>query len=296
MYSNKIAVAVKSGGKILREFGDKVYVPFGSEYSVLVKNQHTQKAVVKISIDGKYVDDGQGFIVNGGRDIEIERFVKSLDRGNKFKFIERTSKVEDHRGIKIDDGLIRIEFQYEKMQPVVEHINHYIQHHYHDDYWHSPYYYGRRRPYGPYWSGETRLLSSGGVGSVGGSASGSVGSASAFNCTTTPTFGGSGEGEASLTVSSANIMRGIPQNAVQNDTGITVQGSESKQKFVTAYVGELETQSYSMVIHLLGETGQGKVSQPITVKHKQTCGTCGHQNKASAKFCSECGAGLEVFA
>lgn len=290
MYSNKLAFAVKSGGKILREFGDKVYVPFGSEYSVLIKNQHTQKAVVKISIDGQYVDNGQGFIVNGGRDLEIERFVKSLERGNKFKFIERTSKVEDHRGIKIDDGLIRVEFQFEKMQPVVEHINHYIQHHYHNDYWHSPYYYGIRRPDRPYWSGETRLLSSsGGKGSSLGS--GVVGSASAFNCST-PTISGNAGESASFTASSGDVLRGIPQN----DAGITVQGGESQQKFVTAYVGELETQSYSMIIHLLGETGQGKVSQPITVKHKQTCGTCGHQNKAAAKFCSECGAGLEVFA
>ena len=38
MYLNKVAVAIKSNGKVLREQGDNVYIPFGSEYSIQVKN------------------------------------------------------------------------------------------------------------------------------------------------------------------------------------------------------------------------------------------------------------------
>ena len=38
MYLQKLAVAVKVNGKVLREVGDTVYIPFGSEYSILIKN------------------------------------------------------------------------------------------------------------------------------------------------------------------------------------------------------------------------------------------------------------------
>jgi hypothetical protein len=34
MYSNKLAVAIKANGKVLREFKDEVYIPFGQEYSL----------------------------------------------------------------------------------------------------------------------------------------------------------------------------------------------------------------------------------------------------------------------
>jgi rRNA maturation endonuclease Nob1 len=77
-----------------------------------------------------------------------------------------------------------------------------------------------------------------------------------------------------------------------SDVGITVPGSHSSQKFSTAYVGALESVKHSMVFKLFG----GTMPKPITVKHKPKCVTCGKQNKATAKFCTECGTALEIFA
>ena len=37
MYANKLVASLKANGKILREFKDNVYIPFGSEYSFLLK-------------------------------------------------------------------------------------------------------------------------------------------------------------------------------------------------------------------------------------------------------------------
>jgi hypothetical protein len=54
MYSNKLVASIKSNGKILREFNDKVYVPFGTEYSILIKNLNTVRASVNIFVDGTY--------------------------------------------------------------------------------------------------------------------------------------------------------------------------------------------------------------------------------------------------
>lgn len=121
MYSNKLAIAVKVNGKVLREFGDQVYVPFGSEYSIFIKNLNSVKALVSISIDGRDIGDGTQFVIYPNNSIDIERFLPkgNKKRGNKFKFIERTSKVEAHRGVGVEDGLVRVEYQFEKVEPLI---------------------------------------------------------------------------------------------------------------------------------------------------------------------------------
>ena len=116
MYNNKAAVAIKVNGKVLREFKDTVYIPFGSEYSILLKNLNTVRALINVYIDGDNVVPG-GLVLNAGQEVDLERAIRNgnMSEGNRFKFIERTSNIEDHRGIKLEDGLIRIEFQFEKV-------------------------------------------------------------------------------------------------------------------------------------------------------------------------------------
>ena len=78
-------------------------------------------------------------------------------------------------------------------------------------------------------------------------------------------------------------------------SGITAPGSVSDQKFQTASWFATEVEEHVMVMRLLGETETGKeIQQPVTVKHMPVCKMCGHKNKAKAKFCVECGAGLEI--
>jgi hypothetical protein len=82
-----------------------------------------------------------------------------------------------------------------------------------------------------------------------------------------------------------------------NDAGITVSGSRSNQRFSTTTMGAMDPEKFSMVIRLLGETPDNKpVIKSVTVKTKPKCVTCGRQNKATAKFCVECGTALEIFA
>lgn len=114
MYSNNFAAAIKVGGKILREFGDTVYLPFGSEYAIRLKNLGSTRAKVKIEIDGRCVT-GFGLVLRAGETSDLERFISNgdLSGGNRFKFIERTSTIESHRGIEVDDGIISISYQFE---------------------------------------------------------------------------------------------------------------------------------------------------------------------------------------
>lgn len=246
MYESKLAAAIKVKGKVLREFKDTVYVPFGSEYSILLKNLHTTRAVVNVFIDGDDMVPG-GIVLNAGQEVDLERSVKNgnLNEGNKFKFIERTGSVEQHRGTKLEDGLVRVEFQFEQPARPIS--------------WNTSQISGSIYPQG----GILRGFDS-------------------------PQYG---------TTCSVNSLSASATSATMdsfiNDVGITVPGSKSEQKFSTTYVGALESTKHSMVFKILG--GEA-VKQAVTVKHKPKCVTCGKHNKATAKFCVECGTALEIFA
>lgn len=282
MYSNKLAVALKSAGKVLREFKDQVYVPFGTEYSILIKNLNSVRASVKVSVDGQDATDGTSLIINPNSELELERFIRNsnLNEGNRFKFIERTNKIEENRGIGVEDGLVRVEFQFEKtldlekLKEEFEKMKKEVHHHYHHHY--DRYVWPYRDPYNPHYpwytcgSSSTENMVGDKVKTRGllDGVHGTITSAQSFN------------------TGSASVV---------NDAGITVPGSKSEQKFTIVKDFPLETEKHVIVLRILGETQQGKqVQQAITVKAKQKCSTCGHINKATSKFCTECGTALEL--
>ncbi len=256
-YRDKMVVAVKVGGKILRENDGRVTIPFGSEFSILLKNLESRKASVKVSIDGKDVLSGRSLLIDLNSSMELERFVDSLDRGNRFKFIQKTQEIVDHRGDRIDDGIIRVEFAFEQ---VVRHVvtteehHHYYHHHYHD-YW-PRYHPGRPYcgPYGTYTSGHGQGTSYKGL--------------------------------------SNNITYNAMASNINPDEGITVKGSESIQRFQQGYIGTLDP-SEVIIIRLCGEKLTGvKVDVPIFVKDKLECGTCGRKTESISNFCGNCGTAL----
>ena len=267
MYNQKLVASIKSKGQVLREFKDTVYIPFASEYSILLKNLNTVRAVVNVFIDGENVVPG-GLVIDPGRTVDLERWIKNgnLSEGNKFKFIERTSAIEDGpRGIKLEDGLVRVEYQFELSQPVIQPI------------WDASKIYGNVYAQG----GITRGVKMSGV-------SGSTGDWAGPTSATYSSVTASG-----ATLNSVNVSA----QSFANETGITVPGSKSTQTFVTAHVGALDTTVHNIVLKLVGDLGNNKpVTKPVTVAHKPKCVTCGKQNKTHAKFCSECGTALEIFA
>jgi hypothetical protein len=177
----------------------------------------------------------------------------NLSQGNRFKFIERTAGIEQHRGIKIDDGLIRIEYEFERPQFV------------------------RRDPNWGYKSG-SELIGGNYSSMYRGSDSfmKGVGSNSLRAC-------------CSATMDSATVDRSV------NDAGITVPGSVSDQQFSTVYNFNGDGSKQVMVLKLLGETENNKpVQAPVYVTSKPKCVTCGTTNKATNKFCSQCGTSLQI--
>jgi hypothetical protein len=288
MYNQKLVASIKVNGKILREFKDQVYIPFGSEYSFLIKNLNTVRAVVNVFVDGKNAVPG-GLVVDPGRSVDLERWIKNgnLTAGNRFKFIERTAAIEDGpRGIKQEDGLVRIEYQFEIPRPVFN-IS---------DVWghtgavagssvwgNTGAYYGTNMPRSFNVNGALR-----GVDYSAGESTKAAATA-AINSTLQ---------SMNISASGASLHDGMAtMDSFANDVGITVPGSKSDQKFTETTVGALDPAKHTIVLHLVGDLGHNKpVDQPVTVKHKPKCVTCGKQNKATAKFCTECGTALEIFA
>jgi hypothetical protein len=297
VYSEKFVATIKVNGKILRENKEVVALPFGSEYSIYLKNQNTVRAVVRVYINGEDATDGLGLIVGPNQTMELERFVKNqnFNKGNRFKFIERTGAIEEHRGIGIDDGLVRVEYTFEKVQPQPTIT------------WTT-----NTWPYTTYYN--YSICQSGSIGGANdninlGGLSGTVTTSSSAACNVNNTSYGVSSPRESFTKSSntrsmgaQNMLRSAQvkqqsmdfQETSLNDAGITVPGSESRQKFSWGSWFPTEDVSHAIVLKLVGKVGQKEVIQPVTVKAKPTCTTCGKVNKANAKFCNQCGTALEL--
>jgi len=115
VFKENLVCVIKNHGNILREIDGIVYLPFTSDYSILLKNLNSRRASVNISIDGKDVLDNKSLIIEPNSETELEGFLDGSAAKNKFKFIQKTKEIKDHRGDYIDDGMIRIEFAYEKV-------------------------------------------------------------------------------------------------------------------------------------------------------------------------------------
>jgi len=118
VYENKLIAVIKHNNNILREDKDLVYLPFDSEYSILFKNKNISRCAVNIEIDGKDVLSNNKIIIPSNSEEEVDGFMDNTGViKNKFKFIKKTEQISNYRGDRIDDGIINIQFQFEKIIP-----------------------------------------------------------------------------------------------------------------------------------------------------------------------------------
>jgi len=274
MYNKKLVASIKSGGKIMREDGDTVYLPFGGEYSVLLKNLNSVRALVNIEVDGQDVVDG-GLVIQPNQTVDLERFIVNgnLNEGPRFKFIEKTGEISDYRGDRLEDGIIRVSYQFEvPFTPFTYDWNYQP--------WDSGYNPNANKPktYGGTsgtTTGQRKMMrSSGGT------------SSAIYSAQVGSSVDGASQPEQEVYTSGALNF------APQNDNGITVHGNKSSQKFQTTTIGMLELDKHVICLNLKGFVGEHKVSAPVTVKRKLKCETCGKSNPSVNNCCSKCGTNL----
>ena len=256
MYNNKVAAAIKVNGKVLREHKDTVYIPFGEEYTILFKNLNSVRAQFRVSIDGTEMTGETWMVVKPNSEFELERSIV----GNNFDQGNRFKFIERTEAIESGPRGIQVadglvRIEYQFEVPQVQ-------------YYTSQYLGYGHRP---------GVLRSAGV-------SGSMGNASYDRAISKG---------ASSSIATDNAVYSATAAC---DMGITVAGSVSSQQFQSVKSFTVEPTIHVMVIRLAGETTTGiQVVEPVTVKAKPTCTTCGHVNKALSNFCSTCGTSLIVF-
>jgi hypothetical protein len=139
-------------GQVQKELANGcVPIPFGTNYSLRLRNKNDRRAVVKFSIDNENVS-GAGFIVPANDYIDIKRHADK-DCGFKFVDLDSPEAVDAGKNGANEDkvkGVIEARFYLEKKieQPKEVHIHHY------DHYYPQPYigqpYIPWRDPYKPY--------------------------------------------------------------------------------------------------------------------------------------------------
>lgn len=267
MYHQNFVAVLVCGGDILREFdGNTVRIPFGSDYSIRLKNKEARKAVASVEVDGTSATEMGPIIVPGGETVELEGFMGPDGRvTHKFRFIQKTTEISKYRGDKIDDGIITIQFQFEQHDPI--HIDH---HHHHHNYpcpkpWCPPKFGGILR-------------------GMGGEQYGSDDIRYATSC--------SASDSPSISSCSPADFKSLPVS----DEGITVKGAKSDQNFVVGHTKPLESNVYTISLRLRGVVHDGKVKgpvrKPILVRTKLRCTSCGRVSSSGSQFCSNCGTAL----
>jgi len=258
MYRAGLVAVIVANGKIVREMNSAgtstVYLPFGCEYSIRFKNNETRRAVVSVEIDGQDVLSGHQLVVDANSESEVKGF---LDAGgnvakNAFRFIEKTKEISDHRGDKINDGIVRIEFQFE--EPYIPPYNPPRL----KKTWPSP------QPQPPIWY-----------------------ESNSYGCDSLRSTNVSMESKTCGSVQS--LAYKTKEMIPDNDAGITVAGSHVNQKFGTTYTGRLDPTKHVIVFELKGAKSDGQpIVQPVLTRQKVQCPTCGRHAKSSARFCSNC--------
>lgn len=274
-FQEKFVAVVLSQGKILRENRkngfDEISIPFGSDYSLRFKNLNSERVLISVSIDGTDVLSGSKIVVNPNESMDLQGFLENDVVKNKFRFIEKTENVKNHRGDKIDDGIIRIEYQFEK-KPVIKHIvkeyidyvpvKRYLYPSPYDYPWYPSHPWDR---YGTWCSTD-------------------------FGCSSDNI----GSSDQSSVLRSGNFSKSESlTNDDANNEGITVKGEETSQKFSNTYVNDLEETKNVILFKLVGTKNNEKIVKPITTKEKITCSSCGKRNKSNFQFCNNCGTFLK---
>ena len=266
VYKNNFIVIVKCNGKVMREQNGAVTLPFGSEYSIMLKNKDSRKAVASVEIDGEDVMNGHKYIVPANTSVELKGFLKGLNAKNKFRFIKKTEEISDFRGDRLDDGLIRVEFWYEEKysSPLVWYPSINFNYEFkNNDY---------TIDYNDTSGGPTQY-------------------------TFTSNFCSSNIDSGLSNCNIGESRKEVIKNKIPEDEGITVKGSKTDQQFNYGSVGTLEINSSVIIIELKGTTKRaGKVMEvrkPITVSYRKQCSSCGKKWRSSMSFCGNCSTALD---
>jgi hypothetical protein len=263
VYKNNFIAVVKHKGRIMRDRNGVVRMPFGSEYSILLKNKDSRTAIARISVDGEDVMGGHRYIIPGKSQRELTGFLKGLNATHKFRFIKKTKQIARYRGDRLDDGMVEVEFWYEQAVTTP-----WVIYDAGKECWPDPPDY-----------------------TFGDSTAGRFQSSFTSHSTNFHQVQSSSPRIKSSITTSCNV------STPKRDEGITVKGSKAHQNFQYGNVGTLESHSSTIIIRLRGTVRKRGKTRPvkkvIATRSRIQCTTCGRKWRSHLKFCGNCSTALD---
>lgn len=277
-YKNRFAAVIKVKGRhVAEESGGVFRVPFGSSYSIFMKNMDTRKALVYATIDGEDVLNGNALVIDANSTQELGGYMRGQIEKFDFKFMRKTADVSEHRGDRIDDGIIRIEFAFEEGV----HLRFDAPVHMHSESMHLKHWH---------YDVVDRIDETLPEHTIQGMMTESSSSESCSN-RSVKSFGNfvttNHAGDSSLDFSASYA----PDTQEQ---GYSVPGASRNVPYRYASIGSVGP-SEVLILRLVGATKSGAhIQQPTVTRTHKTCSTCHKSNTYQATYCMRCGANLEA--
>ena len=278
-YSQRFVISLLVNGRVQKEFNDgTVELPFGSEYTLRLRNKHKdRRAVCKLFIDGDERSKN-GYVIQPNSYVDIRN--DSYGQGFMLvhpESVEAQDEGKDRRNTERLNGVIEGRFYLEKEVPVKE-----VHHHHH----HHP----RPRPWpwrAPYYLDSNAVEAKGGPSGQSASATfGLSADAGSVECSAE---------SAQHTNSSRSRKHKLMKSAnLETVAGVTVDAGDKGQRFRAVDI-DLEGDFVTVKLLVKGIVGTEATEVAEIVDSSQTksgsyCPNCGAKRKPRrANFCGNCG-------
>lgn len=242
MHANDIVISlVDDSKKPLREHDfqkeeyarkAKVFLPFDTEYKILIKNQSDRRIKLDVEIDGTNVS-AEGLIILPHTTDYLERFVNIA---KKFKFVRSNDEAVADPSNR-ENGIVKVRVvkenssYFQPQPPIEKEIHHHHHHHHYDTHdwpWNRPTPMWPPYPQNPIiWCGNNNVDNVVSSTMRGTSTNPLVGEA-IYSCNSIPTKSGDSLSASNSVLRSQNLK--MPES---RETGATIEGEYSDQNFTT---------------------------------------------------------------
>jgi len=249
-YDQYVVAITNPNGKAYREFESerltngrksKIYLPFDSEYKILIKNNSDRRAKLTIDLDGTSISGMGGLILDAYKTESLERFV---DVAKKFLFVRKNDeRVSDPTSGENGILKVRIEKEYQSMPYILT-----------TTVWPGPHH---TMSDNAWYNNQTTIVGSAGLAPMGQVSDNPTYTAqvSQVNCS----YSAPVKGLNPLTDGSRVVLKRsakpLKKSLLNEESGATVEGGNSSQSFGTTIWNGTDGIPFEFIFKLLGQQG-----------------------------------------
>jgi len=287
MYNNNFVASILVNGRISKEDGNVVKVPFGNEFAVRLRNKLNNPAAVDLYVNGTRVNQVGQLLIPANSHLDIDRWVFADKTDRKLIFVKSGDSRVSEPG-ESENG--HVEARFYELNDSIQTIETHIHHH---DYW--PYYiyvdryYAYPKPYMPYIHPEiiwcdtgytiSNITLAGGRGR--GTSAGSITLRSSSDLNTA--VYGSNDTSSYIAGGMNSVCSSVSDNIALTSNGAVAEGDKVDTK--------KEFEKFNKPVGMLKGTPtiMKLILQGYSIPKSNKCKKCGNMKRTDDKFCSRCG-------